>query len=265
MGKLSGQVVLIMGGGADGPPSKGETLAIGNGRAIALCCAREGASVVVADLNHALAHETALAIEEEGGAAIALACDVGDDEQCEAAVRAAVARFGTLDGLVNNVGIVDRHSAADAQASDFERVMHVNVTGQLNAIRHAVAVMRGRGRGSIVNISSLAGLRSAGLGVGYEVSKAALSGLTRNAAMVCGKHGIRVNAVLPGTINSTVLRRHIDEDNLPDLSQSVPLGRLGTPWEVAKAAAFLLSDDASYITGAELIVDGGAAIVTPGL
>jgi NAD(P)-dependent dehydrogenase (short-subunit alcohol dehydrogenase family) len=257
--RLRDNVILVMGGGSDGPPAKGEQLAIGNGRAAAIHCAREGASVAVADRNLAAAEETAKDIRASGFKAHAIACDVSDAAQCREAVAATVKAFGALHGLVNNVGIADMLPPIDASEEEFERVLKVNVRGQFAAIKYALPEMVRVGGGAIVNVSSLNALRSGGgAGVAYETSKAALLGLTRNIALSMAPQNIRVNCVLPGIIDSTMLRRYVGDMQI-DFTPRIPLRRLGTPWEVAKAIAFLLSDDASYITGTELVVDGGVA------
>ena len=257
--RLRDKVVLVMGGGSDGPPAKGEQLAIGNGRAAAIQCAREGALVAVADRNIAAAEETVKDIRASGGKAHAIACDVSDASQCREAVAAAVKVFGALHGLVNNVGIADMIPPMDASEEEFQRVLNVNVRGQFAAIKYALPEMVRAGGGSIVNVSSLNGLRSGGgAGVAYETSKAALLGLTRNIALSMAPQNIRVNSVLPGIIDSTMLRRYVGDMQI-DFTPRIPMRRLGSPWEVAKAIVFLLSDDASYITGTELVVDGGIA------
>lgn len=257
--RLRDRVILVMGGGSDGPPAKGEQLAIGNGRATAIQCAREGASVAVADRNIAAAEETVKDIRAAGFKGHAIACDVSDAAQCREAVAVTVKAFGALHGLVNNVGIADMIPPIDASEEEFERVLKVNVLGQFVAIKYALPEMVRAGVGSIVNVSSLNGLRSGGgAGVAYETSKAALLGLTRNIALSMGPQNIRANSVLPGIIDSTMLRRYVGDMQI-DFTPRIPMRRLGLPWEVAKAIVFLLSDDASYITGTELIVDGGVA------
>lgn len=257
--RLQDKVVLVMGGGADGPPAKGEKLAIGNGRAVAIQCAREGASVAVADRNLSAAEETANGIRAAGFPAAAIACDVSNADQCREAIAAAVKAFGALHSLVNNVGIADIAPLIDASEEEFERVLRVNVRGHFLAIKYALPEIIRAGGGSIVNVSSLNALRSGGgAGVAYETSKAALLGLTRNIAISAAARKVRVNSVLPGIIDSTMLRRYVGDQQI-DFSARIPLRRLGTPWEVAKAVVFLLSEDASYVTGTELVVDGGVA------
>jgi NAD(P)-dependent dehydrogenase (short-subunit alcohol dehydrogenase family) len=259
MSRLNGKVALVMGGGSDGPPAPGEKLAIGNGRAIAIECAREGAAVMVADRNFSAAEDTAQAIRAQGHRAKAVACDLLIAANCENAVRETVTAFGAVHLLVNNAAITDFTSVVDTPDEEFEQVMRVNVRGYFLAIKYAVPEMARHGGGAVVNISSLAALRSgAGSGIAYDTSKAALLGLTRNAAVTAAAQKVRVNTVLPGIINSTILRRYLGDREI-DFAARIPAGRMGTPWEIAKAVVFLLSDDASYITGTELLVDGGAA------
>lgn len=258
--RLSSKNILIMGGGADGPPAAGETLAIGNGRAMAIQCAREGARVMVTDRNLSSARETAEAIVSEGGKAEAIACNVTSNTDVQRALEEALKAFGSIDGLVNNAAISDMTDVVNTTDDEFKSVMDVNVRGCFLAIKYALPIMAGAGGGSIVNISSLAAIRSAkaGSGIAYDCSKAALAGLMRHAAVSASAHNVRVNNLLPGIINSTILRRFVGDRDV-DFSEMIPLRRMGTPWEIAKAATFLLSDDASYITGTELLVDGGAS------
>jgi NAD(P)-dependent dehydrogenase (short-subunit alcohol dehydrogenase family) len=255
MGRLEGKVALVVGGGADGPPGADEDLPIGNGRATAIECARAGAAVMVADRSPEAARATADRIRSEGGTASAVACDVSDEQQCRAAVETTVRELGGLQLLVTNVGISDMGPVAQVPTEDFDRVMAVNVRGHFLAIKHALPELEKSG-GAIVAVSSIYALRTGAAGVGYDTSKAALLGLSRNVATRAAPHGVRMNAVLPGIIDSTMLRRYSAGQEV-DFSRKVPLGRVGTPWDVAKAIVFLLSEDAAFITGTELIVDGG--------
>ncbi|HYB92430.1 MAG TPA: SDR family NAD(P)-dependent oxidoreductase [Candidatus Binataceae bacterium] len=258
MGRLDGKVALIVGGGADGPPNAGETLSIGNGRATAIVCAREGATVMVADRSLALAEETVTAIREERGRAQAVEADVSREEDCRRAVEATVAAFGALHLLVNNVGIGIGADLLRTTTDQFDRMVAVNLRSHFLTMRYAVPEIAKAGGGAIVNVSSLAALRSNRL-IPYEATKAALLGLTRSAANSHARDKIRINTILPGLINSSMVRRAIG-DREAQVAPRIPMGRQGTPWEIAKAIVFLLSDDASYITGTELIVDGGLSI-----
>jgi NAD(P)-dependent dehydrogenase (short-subunit alcohol dehydrogenase family) len=259
-GRLVGGVLLVVGGGADGPPGKDETLPIGNGRAIALACAREGAEVIVADRDKPLGQQTAAAICAEGGRALAIACDVADPDACCDAVSTTVDTFGKLTLLVNNVGIGGGGSVVDTDVEAFDRLYAVNLRSHFLMLKHAIPAMAACGGGAVVNISSTAALRPTRSSlIAYETTKAALAALTRGAAVTAASSGVRVNSVIPGLIDTTCRRRDLGDHKLP-IDDSVLLGRLGTPWEVAAAVVFLLSGEASYITGTELIVDGGLTV-----
>jgi NAD(P)-dependent dehydrogenase (short-subunit alcohol dehydrogenase family) len=268
--RLAGKVVLVVGGGTD-PAAVGDDageLAIGNGRATAIVCAREGAHVVVADRERAAAQETVHAITTEGLTADAVTCDVTVEDQCRDAVEVAVRTFGALHGLVNNVGIGDARSIVNTSADDLDRSYAVNLRGHFLMMKHALPAIEQAGGGAIVNVSSINAVRSAA-GVAYEITKAALHGLTRNVAVSAGRKKVRVNSVLPGAIDSPMLRLALTEAGanpevvLDRITTRIPLGRTGTPWEVATAIAFLLSDDASYISGIDLLVDGGLSAPQP--
>ncbi|HYA34408.1 MAG TPA: SDR family NAD(P)-dependent oxidoreductase [Candidatus Binataceae bacterium] len=258
MKRLDGKIALIVGGGADGPPRPGETLSMGNGRATAICCAREGARVMVADRSLNLAEETAAAIRTEGGTANAIAMDVANESDCRAAVEATVKAFGALHLLVNNVGIAIGGRLLDTSTEQFDKMVAVNLRSHFLMMRYAVPEMKKAGGGAIVNVSSMAALRS-NQQISYEATKAALLGASRSAAASHARDNIRVNTILPGLINSSMVRRLIG-DREAQVAPRIPMRRQGTPWEIAKAIVFLLSDDASYITGTELIVDGGLSM-----
>jgi NAD(P)-dependent dehydrogenase (short-subunit alcohol dehydrogenase family) len=258
MARLTGKVALVAGGGADGPPKPGEKLSIGNGRATAILCAREGARVMVADRKLELAEETAAAIRAEGGGARAIATDVSVEDDCRRAVEATVREFGALHLLVNNVGIALGGRLLETSTAHFDTMVNVNVRGHFFMMKYAVPEMAKAGGGAIVNVSSLAAHRS-NQAICYETTKAALLGLSRSAANSHARDKIRVNTILPGLINSSMVRRLIG-DREAQVAPRIPMGRQGTPWEIASAIVFLLSDDASYITGTELIVDGGLSV-----
>ncbi len=257
MARLAGKIALIIGGGADGPANTGEKLSIGNGRATAIMCAREGAAVMVADRSLELANQTADAIREEGGRAEAVAADVSFEDQCRGAVEATIKAFDAMHLLVNNVGIGIGGSLLKTTTEQFDTMLAVNLKSHFLTMRYAVPEIVKAGGGAIVNVSSVAALRSNRM-ISYEATKAALLGLTRSAAVSHARDNIRVNTILPGLINSSMVRRLIG-DREERVAPGIPMHRQGTPWEIAKAIVFLLSDDASYITGTELIVDGGLA------
>jgi NAD(P)-dependent dehydrogenase (short-subunit alcohol dehydrogenase family) len=255
MKRLEGKVLLVAGGGADGPPNKGETLAIGNGRAIAILCAREGARVMVTDRSLASAQETAAAIRAEGGEADARQTDVSGEEACQTAVNTTVARFGALHLMVNNVGIVYPVDDFSIDVPDYDKIMSVNLRGQFLMLKYSIPEIIKAGGGAIVLNSSMGAIR--GGGATYGPSKAAINSMVRGVAARYARDGVRCNAVMPGLINSTLARRTGGEGRDAAVSPLVPMGRQGTPWEVAHAVLFLLSEEASYITGTELLVDGG--------
>lgn len=257
MKRLADKVALIVGGGADGPAKAGDKLSIGNGRATAIMCAREGAAVMVADLSLELASQTAAAIREEGGRAEAVAADVSIEDNCRGAVEATIRSFGQLHLLVNNVGIAIGGNLLKTTTEQFDTMLAVNLRSHFLTMRYAIPEIAKAGGGAIVNVSSLAALRS-NTQISYEATKAALLGLSRSAAASHARDNIRVNTILPGLIDSSMVRRLVG-DREATVAPRIPMRRQGTPWEIAKAIVFLLSDDASYITGTELIVDGGLA------
>ncbi len=235
---------------------------MGNGRATSILCAREGAAVMVADIRAELAQETVDLIRQEGGRAAAVACDASQAEQCRAAVAATVAEYGGLQLLVNVLGISDGQSIFDVDEETFDRSYRVNVRSNLLMMKYAVPEMIAAGGGAIVNVSSFAGLRSGG-GIGYTTTKAAQLGLSRSVALAVGKDNIRVNTVLPKTIDTPIQHRAASPEQNAARVAAIPLGRAGTPWEVASAIVFLLSDEAAYISGTELIIDGAASLRSP--
>ncbi|SHK49874.1 NAD(P)-dependent dehydrogenase, short-chain alcohol dehydrogenase family [Pseudonocardia thermophila] len=261
MSRLDNHVLLVVGGGADGPAAPDEDLPIGNGRAIAMRCAAEGAAVVVADKDLGLAAETVEAIERAGGRACAVAADVSDEQACVALVEEAEAAFGSLSLLVNNVGIGAGGAIGDTSVADLDLLYRVNLRSQFIVLREALPVLAASGRpAAVVNVSSTAALRPTREPlVAYETTKSAIGALTRSAAMSAAPLGVRVNAVVPGLIDTTCRRRDVGTDPTP-LDALVPLGRLGSPWDVAAATCFLLSQEAAYITGTELVVDGGLTV-----
>jgi len=253
---LSGKVAVVTGGGAAGD-------GIGNGRAAAILLARAGARVVVVDRDGALARRTVEMIGAAGGEAIALEADVTRAGDCAAMVTAALDRFGRLDLLDNNVGIGSRGSVLDESEESWRRVMQVNVDSMFLSVRHAIPAMRRSGGGAIVNVSSISALRPRGL-TAYSVSKGAVIALTRAMAVDHGPEGIRVNCVAPGPVYTPmVYARGMSDEARQRRRQASALGIEGTGWDIGHAVRFLLSDQARYITGHVLVVDGGTSLTAP--
>jgi NAD(P)-dependent dehydrogenase (short-subunit alcohol dehydrogenase family) len=255
MGRFDGKVLLVAGGGADGPPAPGEKLAMGNGRATALLAARDGATVMVADRSLKLAQETVDAIAAEGGRAAAVEFDATQEQQCRNAVEAAVKSFGAIHLLVNNVGNNIGGSLLKTTVEQLDLAYSLNLRSHFILMQQAVPEMIKAGGGAIVNVSSTSALLTANY-IAYESTKAGLVALTRSVGVNYARDGIRANCVLPGRINSTMARRRYG-DREAQVANQIPMGRQGTPWEVAKTILFLLSDDASYITGTYITVAGG--------
>ncbi len=260
-GRLEGKVALVVGGGQ----TPGET--IGNGRAIALRFAQEGASVVVVDRISERADDTVAEVRDGGGPAVAVAGDVTSSDDCRTMVEAATRAFGRLDVLVNNVGIGGNDGGpVSLDEAVWQRIQDVNLKGTYLTCKHALPVMREQGSGAIVNISSLAAVASTNM-LAYKTSKAGVNALTQAVANGNAKHGIRCNAIMPGLMDTPmavdaladalgVERAQVAERR----AEQVPLGRRqGTAWDVANAALFLASDEAQFITGVVLPVDGGQA------
>ncbi|HVA75485.1 MAG TPA: SDR family oxidoreductase [Acidimicrobiales bacterium] len=257
-GRLDGRRVLVVGGGTR--PTDEPEAPPGNGRAIAVTAARNGASVAVADIDEASANETARLIKEarpEADAAVVVA-DVSDAQACSEAVHEANEALGGLDGLVLNVGVGSGLGLAGTSAADWDRVFSINVRSHFLCIQAALPLMEAGG--AVVLISSLAGLKPGSRIPAYDASKAAQFGLARHAAAEAARAGVRVNTVAPGLID-TPLGRLATAGRPSRGSTRIPLGRQGTAWEVANAAVFLLSDEASYITGQILAVDGGLSTI----
>jgi NAD(P)-dependent dehydrogenase (short-subunit alcohol dehydrogenase family) len=250
-GRLAGRRILIVGGGQqdhglEEPP-------VGNGRATSVLCAREGAAVVVADIDGDSAEVTAGLARAEGGEAAVVVADAADEDGVRAMFAAAGDALGGLDGLVLNVGIGGGWLLKGTSAEDWDRVMAVNLRSQFLGCKHALEAMTD-GRGSVVLVGSIAS-REVLPFPAYGASKAALESLCRQAA-VEGAPGIRANLLMPGLIDTSLGRLASAASPLRD-QVKIPAGRQGTAWEIAYACVFLLSGESSYVTGQSLIVDGG--------
>lgn len=258
--RLEGRVALVFGAGCVGP-------GWGNGNAAAVAYARAGAAVVAVDRDHAAADATRNLVLAEGGACVALAADVTDTKSVAAAVDAAVAAHGRIDVLHNNVGYAGMGGPIELAEADWDRIVDLNLKGVFLACKHALPVMLKQGRGAIVNISSIAAIRWTGYPyAAYYAAKAGVNQLTVSLAMQYAAQGIRANAVMPGMMNTPLIHQQI-AGQYADPAEMVrardaacPMGRMGTGWDVANAAVFLASDEAAYITGVCLPVDGGISL-----
>jgi NAD(P)-dependent dehydrogenase (short-subunit alcohol dehydrogenase family) len=251
-GRLAGRRILVVGAGQN---DYGETdPPIGNGRAIAVLFAREGARVVVADRDRASAEATAARVQGEGGDAITVVADMARPADPQAMVAEAHAALGGLDGVVYNVGIGDRPGLDGATADSWDLVLAVNLRGAMLTARAALPILAEGS--SIVLTSSIAGMKPGSRIPAYDASKAALGGLMRHVALEGAGRGIRVNIVAPGLMDTSI-GRAASRGRPSRAATPVPLGRQGTGWETAYAALFLISDEAAYVTGQTLVVDGG--------
>jgi NAD(P)-dependent dehydrogenase (short-subunit alcohol dehydrogenase family) len=262
-GRLEGKIAVVVGAGQ----TPGET--IGNGRAMAVLFAREGASVLCVDRVVERAEETAAQVAEEGGVASAMAADVVKAADCARIVEEAKARYGRLDVLINNVGIGGGGDAPAHRLEEaaFDRILSVNLKGMWLTIKQALPVMREQGGGSIVNISSLAA-RAGGIQLAYEVSKAGVNRLTTSVAQSNARYGVRCNAIMMGYMDTPMAVSGIatatgrpTAEVRAERDARVPLkGKMGDGWDTAHAALFLASDDARFISGAILPVDGAMGL-----
>ena len=249
MGRLDSKVAIVTGA------------ARGQGEAEARLFAEEGASVMIADVLDDL---TAKVASDIGDRAVACHLDVTDPASWQAAVDVAMTNFGRLDILVNNAGILRLGSIEDMPFDEYLSVVNVNQHGCWLGIKHVAPIMRAAGSGSIVNVSSQAGVLPAGGTSAYSASKFAIRGITRVAASELGHDGIRVNAICPGAIDTDMLVSQAmepEQRNAFDSRQPIP--RIGTTDEIAKLVLFLASDDSSYCTGADFLIDGGAVAALP--
>jgi NAD(P)-dependent dehydrogenase (short-subunit alcohol dehydrogenase family) len=248
--KLEQRVAVITGAGS------------GIGQAMALLFAREGARILAADVNESAAEATAAAITTAGGTAQAFTADVSRPEQVAAMITQAQATYGRIDILCNNAGIGSTTSVVECEPDEWDRVMTINVKSVYLGCKYAVPCMIEQGGGVIINTASVAGMVGLVKRAAYSASKGAVIALTRQVAIEYVEQGIRVNCLCPGTVDSPWVGRLLAGAEDPAAARQAlvarqPLGRLGTPEEIAAAALYLASDDAAFITGTGLVIDGG--------
>ncbi len=262
--RLRGKIAIVVGAGQS--PGEG----MGNGRATVLRFAREGASVLAVDRDLGSAEETAALVAKEGGACVPFAADVTDETTLAAAVAAAQERFGRIDILHNNVGVsIAGGDAPPLEISEeaFDRICAINLRGTVMAVKHVLPIMRRQHAGVIINISSVAAWENYPY-VAYKATKAAMIAFTQQVAIQNAEFGIRANVILPGLMDTPMAvdtRARASGKSRAEVAAErdarVPLrGRMGTAWDVANAALFLASDEANFITGVALPVDGGALV-----
>ncbi len=261
--RLKDKVALVVGAGSIGP-------GWGNGKATAVAFAREGARVFCIDSNVAAAEETVGIIRGEGGAATAFRADVTSGDDIAAMVAECRREYGAIDVVDYNVGIAKIGGVVELDEKEWDRVFAVNLKGAYLTLKHAIPVMEAQGGGSIITISSIAAIRYTGVPYAtYYATKAALSHLTRTVAAQYAPKQIRANAILPGLMDTPMvaasgLQAHYAKGDVEEMrrvrARQIPLGYGGTAWDVAWAAVFLASDESRYVTGIELVVDGGLTL-----
>ncbi|MDS1135152.1 SDR family NAD(P)-dependent oxidoreductase [Nitratireductor indicus] len=255
--RLKDKIVLLFGAGSSGE-------GWGNGKATAALFAREGARVVGVDRDIEAARETKARIQEAGQDMDALAADITKPDEIKAAIAHTMERYGRIDVLHNNVGVTKMGNPVDLSEEDWNFSLETNLTGVFLTCKHVLPIMVAQRSGAIVNISSLASIQINRMPYfGYYASKAGLNHFTRALAVEYAPHGIRANAVLPGVIDTPLIYKQISteyetvDDMIKARNAASPMGKMGDAWDVAYAALFLASDEAKYITGVCLPVDGG--------
>lgn len=261
--RLHGKTAVVVGGGQ----TPGTTL--GNGRAAALTYAREGAHVLVVDRDEKSAEETAALVRDNGGKAVAHRADITAEQDCTSIVETALRVFGHIDVLHNNVGIVPAGRTEDLSPRNWRRGFEVNLTGMWMTCKYVLPHMRARGHGAVINISSMAGLLAGAGAIAYTTSKSAVHAMTRSLALEYAPHGVRINAIAPGMMDTPMgvdsVARSTGarcDDVATQRASLVPMGHQGTAQDVADAALFLASDESAFITGVVLPVDGGFTLKT---
>lgn len=260
--RFAGRVVIVLGGGSDGPARPGDEVPMGNGRAMAVRLAAEGASLIVVDRDLESAQRTVGLCD---GPSVAVRCDLADSDACAALGASAAEHFGPVDSLISNAAISGHQGLRTQTLEDWHLSTAVNVTGHVVVAQALLPAMIDRRAGCFVFVGSTAAVLSSGRSLSYEASKAAQLAVMRHLAVRYGGHGVRSNAVVLGIIDSPMVRREFVADEVAAAARDavVPMRRQGTPEEAAAAALFLMSDDASYINGHSLIVDGGVAAAWP--
>jgi NAD(P)-dependent dehydrogenase (short-subunit alcohol dehydrogenase family) len=256
-GRLEGKVALVFGAGSVGP-------GWGNGKATAVLFAREGAKVVAVDISRSAAEETARIIHDEGNVGEAMVADVTSSDQVKAVVESTLRNYGRIDILQNNVGTTEMGGPVELSEEGWHRVIDINTTSIFLTCKHVLPIMEKQGKGAIVNMSAVAAIRYTGYPyIAYYAAKAAVNQFTVGLAMQYAAKGIRVNAIMPGYMNTPLIHQQISgqyastEEMMRARDAISPTGKMGTGWDVAYAALFLASDEANYITGVSLSVDGG--------
>ena len=265
--RLEGKVAIVTGAGSSGP-------GVGTGKAASILFAREGAKVLLVDQDPGHAEETLATIREEGGEASVIGADVTSASDCRAMVAAAQERYGALHILFNNVGINGPGSVVEVKEEDWDRVLAVNLKSMMLTSKYAVPEMIEAGGGSIINMSSIVGLRAStsiidvqtggsGASTAYAASKGGVISLTTSMAVQHGRENVRVNCIAPGHIYTPMVAGRMTEEVRDLRRRAGPLGTEGTAWDVAWAALFLASDESRWITGVVLPVDAGVLGTTP--
>ncbi|MCX6019481.1 MAG: SDR family NAD(P)-dependent oxidoreductase [Chloroflexi bacterium] len=266
MRRLANKIVIVTGAGSAGP-------GWGNGKAAAVLFAREGAAVLAVDVNPMAAQETCALIVAEGGRCVWHAADVSKAADVAGAVERCVAEFGRVDVLHHNVGIVRTGGPVELSEEDWDRTQAVNMKSFFLTCKHVLPHMEAQGAGAIVAVSSVGGIRWTGIPyIAYAASKAAVLQMTQSVALQYARKGIRCNAVVPGLIDTPLVRASLssayDGAEMDEIvrrrHEQAPMGRMGDAWDVAHAALFLASDDARYITGTSIVVDGGLSAAAVG-
>lgn len=255
--RLKGKTAIVFGAGSSGP-------GWGNGKAAAVAYAREGAKVICIDLVQAAADETAAIIGEEGGEALAIAADVTAQGSVDEAVAATMARFGGIQILHNNVGVTHMGGPVELSEEKFKAALDLNLGSVYRTAKAVIPAMLASGGGAIVNISSLAAIRWTGYPYfAYYATKAAVNQATMALAMQYARQNIRANCIMPGLIDTPLIYKQISgqyasvDEMVAARNAAVPMGKMGTAWDIAAAAVFLASDESAFITGVCLPVDGG--------